>query len=197
MIQRTGMCFLGILLASMLCMPAALAAGSYTDPGCLFTDHYIWDRCDYTGTWSFYLVSYITGKTVININGQGDQNGWTRDGYYQRVIVPDSLDKVNVTFVVTLGPDTTVTITKEYIEKLRKAKPNEAPMIYAWGGPWTYDVDACGGSAIDNGNVMNTYVLAVTTYEHLVKRGLVHNNDPDYQHVVDFNDQFYYRYVTA
>ncbi|MFA6332334.1 MAG: hypothetical protein WCX22_05225, partial [Methanoregula sp.] len=114
MIRKTGMCVLGILLAIMLCIPGAFAVES-----------------DDTGSWNFHVVNYIRDEFMeVKLNGQSDENG----GYYQNVIVPNSLEKVEVQFAVPGGPDTTINITKEYIAELRRLKPDETPTIHAWGG---------------------------------------------------------------
>lgn len=188
------MCVLGILLAIMLCMPVALAADSYSA-----------DKSEETGSWSFYVITDIQAYAEVKLNGQGDPNcPCDRTGvFFHKVIVPASLDKVEVQFVVTAGTDTTITVTKDYIAKLQRAKPDEVPTIYAWGGLRTYDVDACGGSEIPNEGWTSYLVgrhvpvFVVTVYEHLVERGLYHHNDPDYQYTVDFKRSINERRVTA
>jgi hypothetical protein len=174
------MCVLGILLAIMLCIPGASAAGS-----------------DDTGSWNFQIVTIIYHTfTEIKLNGQGDVNG----GYYQNVIVPNSLENVEVQFVVTGGPDTTINVTKEYIAELRREKPDETPTIHAWGEPLMYDVDAGWGTAKPfnyyGWNEYGVLTFCFTPNEHLVKRGLRHYS-PGHQYGVDMNHGFHNRHVTA
>ena len=56
--------------------------------------------------WSFYIDTELSAYNYVKINGKSE----SRRGY-QKVRVPNSLDQVEVQFVVVGGPETTLTIT--------------------------------------------------------------------------------------
>ncbi len=88
--------------------------------------------------------------------------------------VSNTLEHVEVKYNIRHdGADTTLTITKDYITKLREEHPGWEPGLYAWGLGYTYDVDAQG---FDTNSVLGDYALKNSmTIEHLKKRGLVHH----------------------
>jgi hypothetical protein len=155
MMKKTCLCILGLLLLGMLCVPVAAGTGDQ----------------DY---WSFYVVNDISAATAVKLNGDGELSQWRS---FEKVNVADSLDQVVVKFDVYGGPDTNLTITKEYITMLREAYPDQEPVLQAWGLIDTYDVDA-GGLYVDAANTTGGKKLpysSITVYEHLRKRGAVHH----------------------
>ena len=145
MTKMTILCVLVLVTTGMLCAPAAAELQN-------------------EGDWSFFIIEKIVARTDVKINGHGDRNA----GEFQRVHVPASLDRVDVQFDVTWGPDTKLTITREYIDMLRKKYPDRVPLIYAHGCVDTYDVDAGGLGTVVDGD--KSYFIA-TVHEHLKKRG--------------------------
>ena len=165
MTRTTNLYVLGLLLLGMLCVPVAA-------------------EMEDQGSWNFTVIDRVIAITEVKINGAGDKN----IGRYQRVYVPDSLDQVEVTLVVVGGPDSKVTITKEYIDTLWQSAPSgQIPALMRWGGCATYDVDA---GWIDprpfeasDYSVNRMYEVS----EHLIKRGLVHKS---------IGETYYMRYHT-
>ena len=104
----------------------------------------------------------------MELNGHGDPAG----GNYLEVYVSDSLDQVEVHYVVTGGPDTTVTITKDYMDKLRYEHPDLAPALLFWGRFFLYDVDAGWVFGIDNTNGSGYQMVR----QHLRERGFLHDS---------------------
>jgi len=131
----------------MLCVPVAAETGDQ-------------------GYWSFYIIDQISAISDVKLNGQS--GGGT--GNYLKVYVPDSLDQIEVEFDVTGGPDTNLTITKDYITRLRNGRPDWNPALYAWGGFLTYDVDA--GWCYPRPDGRSKWFI---TSENLRKGGLYHN----------------------
>jgi len=175
MTQKTTLCVLVLVITGMLCAPAAAELQN-------------------EGNWSFYILDKIFAKTDVKINGQGDRNA----GQFQRVNVPASLDRVDVQFDVTWGPDTKLTITRDYIDMLRKKYPDGVPLIYAHGCIDTYDVDAGGlGAMVDVDRVEgNKFYFIATIHEHLEKRGAVHMVVGEAREVFLLN-QLYERFITG
>ena len=152
MTRITNLCVLGLLLLGMLCVPVTAETKDQ-------------------GHWSFYVVDAIAAASDVDIDGHG------HIGSYGIVNVSDVFDQVKVKFRVVAGPGTSLTITRDYINNLRKEHPGQEPVLYAWGAIDTYDVDA-GGLYFDTANATNNAGppdSTVTTYEHLKKRGLIHS----------------------
>ena len=139
---------LGLLLLGMLCGPVA-AEPKDLDP-------------DY---WHFTIMTDVGAIIDVKLNGYGDREA----GNNQLVYVSNSLDQVEVHLDVTGGPDTTLTITKDYINKLRDERPFP-PALYMWGGFLTYDVDAGWVNHVGSDGREGAFFVR----EHLRKRGLVH-----------------------
>jgi len=153
MMKKTCLCILGLLLMGMLCVPVAATAQR-------------------PGYWNFDIVNGVTALSEVKLNGDGNDG----DAYYQSVYVSDALDQIEMEVKVTAGPDTTLTITKDYITTLRKGCPGWEPTLVADGSFLTYDVDAV---CIDTRQTVSS-TLPIDTYEariyeHLKKRGLVHH----------------------
>jgi hypothetical protein len=88
-------------------------------------------------SWNFYIWNGVYGISQVKINDLGCMYDIVP---FQKVIVPNTLDSVEVKFEVTAGYDSTVTVTKELIAELRSN--GTYPTIAAWGATLTYDVDA-------------------------------------------------------
>lgn len=167
MTKKTILCVLVLAITGMLCAPVAAELHN-------------------EGDWSFYIVDHITAITDVEINGQSDSDAMET----QCIHVPASLDHVSVLFDVTGGPDTNLTITREYIDMLREKYPGMEPVLFANGGFATYDVDSGG---ITPGLFTTDYeysyyeypmsfhehftgvkIYTVTIHEHLENRGAFH-----------------------
>jgi hypothetical protein len=144
------------------------------------------------GDWIFYIGDDILARTDVKINGHGDRDAWN----IQRVHVPASLDRVDVQFDVTWGPDTKLTITREYTDMLRKKYPGMEPIIHADGSTDTYDVDSGGliPKIVMNHDGRKYYLIKI--HEHLAKRGLAHAK-PGKTHGISGNEIFYERFVSG
>ena len=120
MMKKTCLCIVWLLLMGMLCVPVAATTVR-------------------PGYWNFDIVNDVLPHGDMILNGKGE-NG---DAIYQRVYVSDSADQLELKVKVTAGPDTTLTITKDYITTLRnKCQGGWEPALVADGGFLTYDVDA-------------------------------------------------------
>jgi hypothetical protein len=117
------------------------------------------------GNWSFYIYTKVMQASHVKINGLDCSYDIVP---FQKVIVPNTYDYVVVTFEVTAGYDSTVTVTKELIAELRSR--GEYPIIAAWGGSLTYDVDAVAITPLKKGE------FNWKTCKHLVGRGLYHSS---------------------
>jgi hypothetical protein len=159
------LCILGLLLLWMLCVPVAAETN---------------DR----GYWNFTIIDRVIAITHVDVNGVRDDDS----GRNLRVYVPDSLDQVEVHVVVIAGPDTTLTITKDYIDNLWQSAPQgQIPALLMWGGVATYDVDA---GWIDPRPIEASDYSVNRMYEvceHLRERGLVHKS---------IGETYYMRYHT-
>jgi hypothetical protein len=144
MMKKACLWIIGLVFLVTLCVPVAAVTG---DQGC----------------WSFNIVDKILGNSEVKINGHSTipQDTYTVD-------FPNSRDRAEVQFVVKGGVTTTVTITKDYINKLWGEHPGWVPTVVAWGGPLTYDVDA-------GGQVRTSKGVDIMTHEHLVSRGWYHH----------------------
>jgi hypothetical protein len=156
MMKIISLCIPGLLLLGMLCVPVAAETTAQ----------------DY---WSFYVIDRIIADSNVNLNGQSGP----ANAHYQKVSVSNSLDQVNVVFEVTLGPDTNLTITRDYIAKFRSEHPDWEPALYSRGYLLTYDVDAIlfhdpnipwGSCSSNRLPQPDAYIL----YEHLKQRGGFH-----------------------
>ncbi|WML66845.1 MAG: hypothetical protein METHP_00304 [Methanoregula sp. SKADARSKE-2] len=145
MMKKACLCIIGLLFLGALCVPVVAETGD-------------------GGYWSFSIVDLILAYSDVKINGD-----LLATDCYQKVRVPNSLDQVEVQFVVVGGPETTLTITKEYINKLREKPPGWEPVLVAGGGILTYDVDAGVQLISPNRDV------DIMTHEHLVSRGWYHH----------------------
>jgi len=172
MTKKTNLCVLVLVITGMLCAPVAAELQN-------------------KGDWSFLIVDQTLARTDVKINGHGDRDS----GENQNIHVPAGLDHVDVQFDVTWGPDTKLTITREYIDMLRKKYPDMEPVLYANGGCDTYDVDA-GGLGLKRIQVGDQLYYPLTIHEHLAKRGLVHIT-PGGTFGVIGADCFYDRYVSG
>lgn len=152
MMKPTSLCILGFFLLGMLCVPVAAETG-------------------HPGTWNFTIINRVIAATEVKLNGDGEHGA----GRYERVYVPDSVNQVEVLVKVAAGPDTTLTITKEYIDQLWQSAPKgQIPALLVWGGVATYDVDA---GWIDPRPMEASDYSVNRMYEvseHLSERGLVH-----------------------
>jgi hypothetical protein len=161
----TSLCVLGLVLLWLLCVPVAAETKDQ-------------------GYWNFTVIDRVIAITEVKINGVGENGA----GRYERVYVPDSLDQVEVLLEVTAGPDTTVTITKEYMNQLwQRAPPGQVPALLMWGGCATYDVDA---GWIDPRPTEASDYSVNRMYEvagHLRERGGVHKS---------VGETYYMRYHT-
>ncbi len=146
--KKTCLCIIGLLFVGTLCVPVAADTGDQ----------------DY---WSFNVVNMVIGHSNVKFNGQGSSSY-----SFQKVYVANFLDQVEVKFEVAGGPDTTVTITKEYMNKLRKEHPGWEPAVVTEGMTLTYDVDV-GGFALQQSEDRFSR-FSITRYEHLMERGLYH-----------------------
>jgi hypothetical protein len=163
MTRITNLGVFGLMLLAMLCVPVTAETNDQ-------------------GTWNFTIIDRVIAITDVKING--DDNA----GRYQWVYVPDSLDHVEILVEVTGGPDTTLNITKEYIDTLWQSAPSgQVPVLMLWGGCATYDVDA--GWIDPSPYEASDYSLnrKYEVYEHLVERGLVHKS---------VGETYYIRYHT-
>ena len=154
MTRITNLCILGLVLLGMLCVPVTAETKEQ-------------------GYWNFTIADRVVAITDVKINGVGDNN----IGRHQWVFVPDSLDQVEVHMKVTGGPDTTVTITKDYIDQLwQNAPPRQIPALIMWGGCLTYDVETgwMDPRLVEASDYSSNQMYEV--YEILEKRGLVHNS---------------------
>lgn len=160
MMKKTCLCIVGLILLGMLCVPVAAATQR-------------------PGYWNFDIVNYVKpAKADVELNGDDDLGGKS----YQRVYVSDSLDQIEVTFAITAGPDTTLTITKDYITKLRNDGPSGwEPALMAHGGFLTYDVDAIWVDPINTivSPPFTTPLCQSKVFEHLKERGWVHSEIGD------------------
>ena len=163
-----------LVIAGMLCAPVAAELQN-------------------EGDWNFYIVDTIFGTTYVKINGNVDHN--VDAGKFQKVHVPASLDRVDVQFDVTWGPDTKLTITRDYIDMLRKKYPGKEPAIWADGCVDTYDVDA-GGLGLTGFWEDKQFYFIMTIHEHLKKRGAVHKRVGESRKVTIY-DVLYERFVTG
>ena len=120
---------------------------------------YVWDEKMEDDYWSFYIVN---NRGVVILN-----DGETIFGSYGKAYISNTQDQVKVQFDGCVAYEATLLITKDYIDKIRTAYPGQKPVLYSWGGPDTYDVDA---------GVLAPDYSTITTYEHLRKRGLVHHD---------------------
>jgi hypothetical protein len=157
MTRITNLCILGLLLMGMLCVPVTAETKDQ-------------------GHWNFTIIDRVIAITHVKINGVEDKDV----GRYQRVYVPDSLDSVEVLVEVIGGPDTKVTITKDYIDTLWQSAPSgQIPALMMWGGCATYDVDA--GWIDPRPMEASDYSVnrMYEVYEHLKERGLVHKSIGD------------------
>ena len=169
--KKTCLCIVGLLFLGMLCVPVAATTVR-------------------PGYWNFDIVNDILPCEDMILNGKGDN----ADAYYQRVYVSDDADRVELHVKVTAGPDTTLTITKDYITTLRnKCQNGWEPALVAEGGFLTYDVDAV---CIDTHTTVPQGQVSIEMYEakvheHLKERGLMHNEIGSsvyymvYSHVVE------------
>ena len=165
MMKKTCLCILGLLLLGMLSVPAAAE-----------TEH--------PGHWNFTIINRVIAITEVKLNGDGEHGV----GRYQRVYIPDSLDQVEVHLEVTAGPDTKLTITKDYVEKLwQSAPPGQIPALLMWGGCATYDVDAGWIDPLPMEASDYSVNRMYEVYEHLSERGLVHKS---------IGETYYMRYHT-
>lgn len=154
MMKKTCLGILGLLLLGMLSVPVAAEA---EHPGC----------------WNFTIINRVIAVTEVKLNGDGDHGA----GRYERVYVPDTLDQVEVLVKVTAGPDTTLTITKDYIDQLwQRAPQGQIPALLMWGGCATYDVDA--GWIDPRPMEASDYSVnrMYEVHEHLSERGLAHKS---------------------
>jgi hypothetical protein len=152
MMKKTCLCIIGLLFLGVLCVPVAAET---EHPGC----------------WNFTIIDRVIAVTEVKINGDGDHGA----GRYERVYVPDSLDHVEVLVKVTAGPDTTLNLTKEYIDQLWQSAPKgQIPSLMIWGGVATYDVDA--GWIDPRPMEASDYSVnrMYEVHEHLSERGLIH-----------------------
>jgi hypothetical protein len=132
LMKKTCLCIVGLFLMGMLCMPVAATTQR-------------------PGYWNFDIINDITPSADMILDGKGDN----ADAFHQRVYVSDSVDQLVLHMKVTAGPDTTLTITKDYITTLRnKCQRGWDPAVVAHGGFLTYDVDA---------DCLSTYVTGITT----------------------------------
>ncbi|MDD1695578.1 MAG: hypothetical protein LUQ54_01640, partial [Methanoregula sp.] len=99
MMKKACLCIIGLLFLGALCVPVAAETGD-------------------GGYWSFSIVDLILAYSDVKINGD-----LLATDCYPKVYVSNSLDQVEVQFVVQEGPSTTLTITKEDINKLRDEHP--------------------------------------------------------------------------
>ncbi len=176
--KKMCLCIIGLLFVGTLCVPVAADTGDQ----------------DY---WSFYMVDRILAHYDVKLNGHSSGHA----AFYmlpQKVYVSNSLDQIEVLYEVVGGPDTTLTITKEYVNKLREKRPDWDPALIAWGGSLTYDVDG-GWFKLPAGQKEN-YTLSryfIRPHEHLVSRGLSHStlesNIEVYQSFCGKVDVFYVR----
>jgi len=183
MTKKTILGILVLVITGMLCAPVAAELQT-------------------AGDWNFFILEKIVARTDVKINGHGDRNA----GEFQMVHVPASLDRVDVQFDVTWGPDTKLTITREYIDMLRKKYTGREPAIYAHGCIDTYDVDSGGfipqeireyedESWVDNLPLRGSY-YPMTIHEHLAKRGRIHRT-PGVTIGISSKDVFYDRFVSG
>ena len=163
MTRISNLCLFGLVLLGMLCVPVTAETNNQ-------------------GTWNFTIIDRVIAVTHVEING--DSNA----GRYQWVYVPDSLDHVDVLVNVAGGPETTLTITREYIEKLwQSAPPKQVPALMMWGGCATYDVDAgwIDPRPYEASDYSQNRMYEVS--EHLVEHGLIHKS---------VGETYYMRYHT-
>jgi len=169
MMKKTCLCIFGLLLMGMLCVPVAATTQR-------------------PGYWNFDIVNDVLPSADMLLDNKDDN----ADAIYQRVYVTDDNDWIELQVKVTAGPDTTLTIKKDYITTLRnKCQEDWEPALVADGGFLTYDVDAV---CIDtNTTVPSGASVAIKgkVYEHLKKRGLLHAQIgstlyyQDFTHVVE------------
>lgn len=149
--KKTCLCIAGLLLLGMLCVPVAATTQR-------------------PGYWNFDIINDIMPPGADILLDNKEDNA---DAFHQRVYVSDDADRVELHLKVTAGPDTTLTITKDYITTLRnKCERGWDPAVVAHGGVWTYDVDA---------DCLSTYTMGIVTmpgdwyvakvHEHLEERG--------------------------
>ena len=173
MTKKTNLCVLVLVITGMLCAPVAAELQN-------------------EGNWSFFILEKILARTDVKINGHGDRDAWN----LQSVHVPASRDHVDVQFDVTWGPDTKLTLTRDYIDMLRREYPGREPAIYAYGCVDTYDVDSGGliprRVRDDDGRVY----YRIKIHEHLAKRGLAHAKPGEYLGISG-EDVFYDRFVSG
>lgn len=163
MMKKMCQCILCLVLLGMLCVPVTAETNNQ-------------------GTWNFTIIDRVIAITDVKINGNGD------GGRYQWVYVPDSLDHIEILVEVTAGPETTLNITKEYIDTLwQSAPPGQVPALMMWGGCATYDVDAgwIDPRPYEASDYSQNRMYEV--YEHLAERGLVHKS---------VGETYYMRYHT-
>jgi hypothetical protein len=147
---------ISFLILGMLCAPALAEADS--DPGC----------------WTFRILKGIIAVDTVHIVGEDIQEYSDTAGgssfRYQEIQVSNAVNQVDVQFRVAGGPDTTVTIMRDYINSI--AGMGKGAMIFADGGIQTYDVDA---AVVTKEEWVRGINLEVKIYEHLKKRGSIHH----------------------
>ena len=156
-----------------------------------------------SGYWNFTIINNIYSKAAyVNVDGshisypdntcrafyaEGESASRFYVGgcslEYIEVTVPDDVDSVNVYIVTSLTDctSTNVVVTKDYISQLRKWGRDDdfgdEPVLLAYGGVATYDVDA--GILKKNRGMKDPHFanssLIFTPYEHLKKGGTIHN----------------------